>query len=158
MKKNIILIITLSLTFCLGFTVNSVISTINEDTQTDRVTGIGGIFFKCKDPQKVTEWYKEHLGLDTNPYGASFEWYETPDSTRKAETQWTPFPETTEYFGSSSQDFMINYRVKNLKSLVKELKEEGVTIVDKIETYDYGKFVHLLDIEGNRIQLWEPVY
>jgi predicted enzyme related to lactoylglutathione lyase len=122
-----------------------------------KATGIGGVFFKCKDPKKVTEWYQKHLGLDTNPYGASFEWYESTDSTKKAQTQWTPFAETTKYFEPSTKDFMINYRVENLEALVDELRKEGVTIVDKIETYDYGKFIHILDVEGNKIQLWEPV-
>jgi len=122
-----------------------------------KVTGIGGIFFKCKDPNKIKEWYQKHLGLDTNPYGASFEWYEEPDSTKKALTQWTPFPETTKYFDPSGKDFMINYRVADLVGLVEELKKEGVTILDSIETYDYGKFVHILDAEGNKIQLWEPI-
>jgi predicted enzyme related to lactoylglutathione lyase len=122
-----------------------------------RVTGIGGIFFKCKDPKKATEWYQKHLGLNTNPYGATFEWYEKPDSAKKAQTQWTPFPETTKYFAPSQQNFMINYRVENLEALVEELKKEGVTIVDKIESYDYGKFVHILDGEGNKVELWEAV-
>ena len=122
-----------------------------------KVTGIGGVFFKCKDPKKITEWYHQHLGLETNPYGATFEWYEKPDPAAKAQTQWTPFSETTKYFDPSGKDFMINYRVENLEVLVKELKEGGVTIVDSIETYDYGKFVHILDLEGNKIQLWEPI-
>jgi len=121
-----------------------------------KVTGIGGIFFKCKDPKKMTEWYKDHLGLNTNPYGANFEWYEAADSTRKAQTQWTPFSETTKYFEPSASAFMINYRVENLEALVAEIKANGVTIVDSIETYDYGKFVHILDAEGNKVQLWEP--
>ena len=108
-------------------------------------------------PKKMTEWYHKHLGLNTNPYGATFEWYECEDSKKKAQTQWTPFPETTKYFEPSAKDFMINYRVENLEALVDELKKEGVTIVDKIETYDYGKFVHILDAEGNKIQLWEPI-
>ncbi|MBK6827868.1 MAG: VOC family protein [Chitinophagaceae bacterium] len=122
-----------------------------------KVTGIGGIFFKCKDPKKITEWYHQHLGLDTNPYGASFEWYESPDSTKKAQTQWTAFPETSKYFEPSQQSFMINYRVENLVALVASLKEEGVTILDEIASYDYGKFVHILDGEGNKVQLWEPI-
>ncbi|MCX6189387.1 MAG: VOC family protein [Bacteroidetes bacterium] len=122
-----------------------------------RVTGIGGVFFKCKDPKKTTEWYQKHLGLDTNPYGGTFEWYESTDSKKKAQTQWTPFAETTKYFEPSTKDFMINYRVENLEALVEELKKEGVTIVDKIEAFDYGKFVHILDGEGNKIQLWEPI-
>ena len=121
-----------------------------------KVTGVGGIFFKCKDPKKMTEWYQKHLGLNTNPYGATFEWYEGADSTKKGQTQWTPFAETTKYFEPSTKDFMINYRVENLVELFEQLKKEGVTIVDKIETYDYGKFVHVLDAEGNKIELWEP--
>jgi predicted enzyme related to lactoylglutathione lyase len=130
----------------------------NQLNNMKKVTGIGGVFFKCKNPKKMTEWYQKHLGLEANPYGATFEWYEHPDSKKKAQTQWTPFPETTEYFGADTQqDFMINYRVENLERLVDELKKEGVTIVDNIESYDYGKFVHILDGEGNKVQLWEPV-
>lgn len=120
-----------------------------------KVTGIGGIFFKSKDPKKITEWYQKHLGLDTNPYGATFEWYESTDSTQKAQTQWTPFPETTKYFDPAQQDFMINYRVENLEALVETLRTAGVIIVDTIETYDYGKFIHILDGEGRKVQLWE---
>ncbi len=119
-----------------------------------KVTGVGGIFFKCKDPKKMTEWYKENLGLNTNPYGgATFEWYEGDDNTKKAQTQWQPFPETTKYFEPS---FMVNYRVENLEALVEELKKNNVTIVDEMEEVDYGKFIHILDAEGNRVQLWEP--
>jgi predicted enzyme related to lactoylglutathione lyase len=121
-----------------------------------KVTGIGGIFFKCKDPQKVKEWYKTHLGLDTNDYGATFEWRQADDSSKKGSTQWSPFKETTKYFEPSTKEFMINFRVDNLEALVTQLKEEGVTIVDNIETYDYGKFVHIMDDEGNKIELWEP--
>jgi predicted enzyme related to lactoylglutathione lyase len=121
-----------------------------------KVTGIGGIFFKCKDPKKMKEWYKTHLGLNTNEYGANFEWREESDSTKKGSTQWSPFAETTKYFEPSTKDFMINYRVADLEALVEELKKEGVTIVDKIETYDYGKFVHIIDMEGNKVELWEP--
>jgi predicted enzyme related to lactoylglutathione lyase len=121
-----------------------------------KVTGIGGIFFKCNDPNKMKEWYKTHLGLDTNEYGATFEWKEASDSTKNGSIQWSPFPETTKYFEPSAKDFMINYRVADLEALVEELKKEGVTIVDEIEDYDYGKFVHIIDMEGNKIQLWEP--
>lgn len=122
-----------------------------------RVTGIGGIFFKSKDPKKINEWYAKHLGLPSNPYGATFEWYEGFDNTKKAQTQWTPFPENSDYFEPGQQSFMINYRVENLDALVETLTAEGVTILDKIETYPYGKFVHILDAEGNKIQLWEAV-
>ena len=121
-----------------------------------KVTGIGGIFFKCKDPNKMKEWYKTHLGLNTNEYGATFEWREESDPTKKGSTTWSPFAETTKDFEPSSKDFMINYRVADLEALVEELKKEGISIVDQIETYDYGKFVHIIDLEGNKIQLWEP--
>jgi len=121
-----------------------------------KVTGIGGIFFKCKNPKQMTEWYKTHLGFDANDYGATFEWREEADPNKKGATQWSPFSETTTYFAPSSKDFMINYRVENLDALVTQLRAEGVTIVDNIETYDYGKFVHIIDIEGNKIELWEP--
>jgi predicted enzyme related to lactoylglutathione lyase len=116
-----------------------------------KVTGIGGIFFKCKDPKAVNEWYKTHLGFDTTPYGTSFEWRDIEDSTKKGLTQWNPFKSDTKYFEPSTK-----YRVENLEALVEELKKENVTIIDKIESYDYGKFVHILDLEGNKIQLWEP--
>ena len=153
MKKTILITLTLATTFLLGFAFKSV--TTNKDSKMKRVTGIGGVFFKCKDPKKTTEWYQKHLGLDTNPYGATFEWYGSSDSKTKAQTQWTPFAEDTKYFEPSKQDFMINYRVENLEALVAELKKEGVTIVDDMETFHYGKFVHILDGEGNKIQLWE---
>ena len=122
-----------------------------------RVTGIGGIFFKCKDPKAINEWYKTHLGFETTPYGTVFEWREVDDSTKKGLTNWAAFSETTKYFEPSSKEFMINYRVENLEALVEVLKKENVTIVDQIETFDYGKFVHILDPEGNKIELWEPM-
>jgi predicted enzyme related to lactoylglutathione lyase len=129
---------------------------IKKTTNMKKVTGIGGIFFKCKDPGKMKDWYQKHLGLNTNPYGATFEWYRAEDSTKKGVTQWSPFDETTKYFEPSTKDFMINYRVENLVELVEELKKEGVTIVDQIETFEYGKFVHIIDLEGNKVELWEP--
>lgn len=122
-----------------------------------KVTGIGGIFFKCKNPKEMNEWYKTHLGIDSNEYGASFEWREMEDSEKKGITQWTPFSDKSKYFEPSTKDFMINYRVENLEALVEELKKENVTILDKIETYEYGKFIHILDMEGNKIELWEPI-
>ena len=158
MIKKLLIVFTLVTTFSFGFTFNSILNKINDNQiKMKKVTGIGGIFFKCKDPKKMTEWYHTHLGLDTNPYGASFEWYEEADSTKKAQTQWTPFPESSKYFEPSARDFMINYRVENLVVLVEELKKEGVTILDTIESYDYGKFVHILDAEGNKVQLWEAI-
>jgi predicted enzyme related to lactoylglutathione lyase len=157
MKKIILTFLALAITFFLGFTLKSITtkSESNEQT-TKKVTGIGGIFFKCKDPKKIREWYKANLGLNTNNYGAVFEWRQGADTTKKGFSQWSPFNEKTKYFEPSTKDFMINYRVENLKALIEELKNNGVTIVDTIETVEYGKFVHIMDIEGNKIELWEP--
>lgn len=158
MKKATLIIVIAATSFCFGFAVKKMITPQNKNTiKMKKVTGIGGIFFKCKDPKAVNEWYKTHLGFDTSPYGTSFEWREIDDSTKKGVTQWNPFAANTKYFEPSTKDFMINYRVENLVELVEQLKKEGVTIVDTIETYDYGKFVHILDGEGNKIQLWEPI-
>jgi len=121
-----------------------------------RVTGIGGIFFKSKDPQQLKEWYKTHLGFDTDQWGTNFEWRQGADPTQKGFTQWSPFTETTEYFAPSQKEFMINYRVEDIEALVAVLKQEGVTVLDEIEAFEYGKFVHILDGEGNKIELWEP--
>jgi len=121
-----------------------------------KVTVLGGVFFKCKDPKKIREWYKMHLGLQTDQYGTNFVWYQGADSTKRGSTQWSPFKDSTQYFEPSKKDFMFNYRVSNLEALVKQLKMDGVTITDSIETYSYGKFVHIMDPEGNKIELWEP--
>ncbi|HVG40921.1 MAG TPA: VOC family protein [Chitinophagaceae bacterium] len=122
-----------------------------------KVTGLGGIFFKCKDPDKIKEWYAKNLGLQTDNYGTSFEWRQSEDSTKRGFTQWSPFKEETTYFTPSAKEFMINYRVEDLEALVEQLEKDGVTIVDAIETFEYGKFVHILDPEGNKIELWEPI-
>lgn len=121
-----------------------------------KVTGIGGIFFKAKDTNAVNDWYKKNLGLDTTPYGVSFEWKDK-ETGNTGTTQWAPFADNTEYFEPSQKEFMINYRVENLELLVEELNKENVKILDEIQTYDYGKFVHILDLEDNKIQLWEPI-
>lgn len=159
MKTSFIFFAGMAATFCLGFSLKSVLQTnhhLNYTANMKKVTGIGGIFFKCKDAKKISEWYKTHLGLNTTQYGASFEWRQEDDPAKKGTTQWSPFSETSKYFEPSTKDFMINYRVDNLDGLVEQLRAEGVTIVDKIESFDYGKFVHILDLEGNKIELWEP--
>jgi len=122
-----------------------------------KVTGIGGIFFKCKDATAIKEWYKQHLGFNTDQYGTTFECGSNNAADQKVLTQWSPFSETTKYFEPSVKEFMINYRVENLVLLVEQLKKDGVTVLDEIETFDYGKFVHIMDIEGNKIELWEPI-
>ncbi|WP_320442773.1 VOC family protein [Chryseobacterium oranimense] len=152
--KKLIFALCILASFMLGFAFKSATEKNSDDVK--RVTGIGGIFFKCKDPKKMRDWYKDHLGLSTNEYGAVFEWYQGSDNSKKGFSQWSPFSDKTKYFQPSEKDFMINYRVQNLEKLVEQLKKENVTIVDKIETYEYGKFVHIMDIEGNKIELWEP--
>lgn len=120
-----------------------------------KVTSIGGVFFKCKNADAQKEWYARHLGIVMDKYGTSFEWRQANDPEKKGFTAWSPFSSTTDYFGDATQQYMINYRVENLEALVETLKNEAVTIVDAIENYEYGKFVHILDGEGNRVELWE---
>src|SRR5436309_1799446 len=112
-----------SLTFSQNEAVDSISTKINQNNNMKKVTGIGGIFFKCKDPAAIKKWYSEHLGLNTNDYGATFEWVD--ESGNKAQTQWSPFKESTKYFEPSQKEFMINYRVENLEKLMEELKKEG---------------------------------
>ncbi|PHR44199.1 MAG: glyoxalase [Fluviicola sp.] len=122
-----------------------------------KVTGIGGIFFFSDNPEKTKNWYAENLGLAVNEWGSSFE---TRNANRPNEinyTQWSPFKTGSEYFDPSKKEFMINYRVQNIEGLVEKLKKNDVTILDSIESYEYGKFVHIMDAEGNKIELWEPV-
>jgi predicted enzyme related to lactoylglutathione lyase len=126
------------------------------ENQNGRVTGIGGIFFKSENPDSTKQWYYKNLGLAPNDYGSMFEFRES-DSKEIAYLQWSPFNSSTKYFEPSVKEFMINYRVVNIENLVEQLKANGVTIVDTIETYEYGKFVHIMDPEGNKIELWEPV-
>ncbi|MFZ2897906.1 MAG: VOC family protein [Saprospiraceae bacterium] len=127
------------------------------DETTPKVTGIGGIFFRSKDPQAVREWYSANLGLAVNQWGSSFEFRNANRPEEINYLQWSPFNEDTDYFEPSKKEFMVNYRVQNIEGLVKQLRENGVTIVDEIETFEYGKFVHILDPEGNKIELWEPI-
>ena len=157
MKKTVLIIVAIAASFCFGFAFNTIITKqAAEPTETKRVTGIGGIFFKCKDPKKMREWYQTHLGINAGQYGAVFEWHQGADSTKKGFTQWTAFKETSKYFEPSAKDYMINYRVENMDALVELLKKEGVTIADTVETDSYGKFHHIMYLEGNKVELWEP--
>ena len=124
---------------------------------TPKVTGIGGIFFKTKDPKSTRAWYAKHLGLAVNDYGSSFEFRNAHRPDEINYLQWSPFSDDTDYFDPSEKEFMINYRVQHIEKLVEDLKKAGVTVVDEIESYSYGKFVHILDHEKNKIELWEPV-
>ena len=120
-----------------------------------RVTGIGGMFFKSKNPDAQKEWYKKHLGIPTDQYGWTFWWRD--ENGKKCSTQWSPMSDNSNYFAPSDKPFMFNFRVENLKELLVLLEKEGVTIVGEVEEYDYGKFGWILDPEGNKIELWEPI-
>lgn len=128
----------------------------NQKNKNIRVTGIGGIFFKCKQPQRVKEWYAKNLGLKTDEYGVLFEFRNTDNPSQRNYLQWSLFEEGTSYFSPSEKEFMINYRVGDLEALMVELKDAGVTILDNIETFEYGKFLHILDPEGNKIDCGNP--
>jgi predicted enzyme related to lactoylglutathione lyase len=121
-----------------------------------KVTGLGGVFFKCADPEGMNNWYDKNLGLTINKYGTTFEWRQADDPSKLGSTVLCTFPDDTNYFNPSAKPFMINYRVENLAVLVQELKKENVKIVDEITESEYGKFVHILDPEGHIIELWEP--
>jgi predicted enzyme related to lactoylglutathione lyase len=122
-----------------------------------RVTGIGGIFFKAREPEKLGAWYKEHLGLDVESWGGTqFHWRRDDAPDVRGSTVWTIFKGDTRYFAPSEKPFMINYRVDDLDGVVAALKSEGVTVDEKIEESEYGRFGWAMDPEGNRIELWEP--
>ena len=122
-----------------------------------RVTGLGGVFFKVNDRPAIHEWYKRHLGIDATEYGAMFHWRDKEDKEKTGLTVWSTFKKDSKYFNPSEKDFMFNYRVENLAELLKLLKEEGVQVVGEMEEYDYGKFGWIMDPEGNKIELWEPI-
>jgi catechol 2,3-dioxygenase-like lactoylglutathione lyase family enzyme len=114
-----------------------------------RVTGIGGIFFKARDPAAQREWYRKHLGLDIQSWGGlAFD-------ASSGVTAWSIFPDSTTHFAPSTAPFMINYRVEDLMGLVEAMRAEGVA-VEKVESSAEGKFAWVMDPEGNRIELWEP--
>jgi predicted enzyme related to lactoylglutathione lyase len=123
----------------------------------DRVTGIGGIFFKAHDPEKLKVWYRQHLGIEPGDDGTVvFQWREQHRPDLVGTTVWAPFPHDTRYFDPSSKPFMINYRVANLGWLLEQLRAEGVQVEDQIEEHEYGRFAWVIDPEGNRVELWEP--
>lgn len=123
-----------------------------------RVTGLGGVFIKTNDPKKMAAWYDQHLGLDfgTNSY-MSFMWKQAGEPAQEGRTVFSFFPHSTEYFKPSQAGVMLNFRVENLEQLLQQLKQEGVEAVGEMETYEYGKFGWILDPDGNKIELWEPV-
>ena len=120
----------------------------------NRVTGIGGIFFKSKDPKAIKSWYNKYLGLNTDEWGCTFWWKDKEGND--CSTQWSPMGEDSSYFEPSKKQFMMNFRVENLEELLAVLKEEGVEVLDEIQSVEEGKFGWILDPEGNKIELWEP--
>ncbi|WPV01152.1 VOC family protein [Mucilaginibacter sp. cycad4] len=151
--KKFTLAALLLVSFMLGYGFSRFTQPVNTGP---RVTGIGGIFFKAKDPAALKTWYSKNLGLQMGEYGSNFEWHQGMDSTKKGFTLWAPFKETTKYFQPSEKQFMINYRVEGLDRLLASLKSAGILPTDSIEKASYGNFVHLMDPEGNKIELWEP--
>jgi len=122
-----------------------------------RVTGLGGLFFKAADPEKMYAWYEKHLGLKRGAEGAViFSWRNPDDPGKEGMTVWSIFPKTTTYFNPSRASFMMNFRVADLDGLLQALREEGVEVDPHREDYDYGRFAWIMDPEGNRIELWEP--
>lgn len=124
---------------------------------TPKVTGIGGIFFFSDAPEKTNDWYSKNLGLEVNEWGSSFEFRNAHRPNEINYLQWSPFKQGSDYFAPSKKEFMINYRVQNIEGLIEKLTQNGVTILDSIETFEYGKFVHIMDNEGTKIELWEPI-
>ena len=122
-----------------------------------KVTGLGGVFFKAKDPKAQYAWYEKHLGIKGQPgTGAIFQWREAEDPEKSGMTVWSIFPEDTKHFGTGQQTLMMNYLVDDLQALLATLKAEGVNVDPKVEEAEYGKFGWITDPEGNRIELWEP--
>lgn len=122
-----------------------------------RVAGLGGVFFKSDDPDRLYAWYEKHLGIQQKPNeGAAFFWRRVDDPSKEERTVWSIFPSTTDYFGQSRSSCMLNYIVDNLEELLRQLRAEGVTVEERVEEYDFGKFAWITDPDGNRIELWEP--
>ena len=122
-----------------------------------RVTGIGGIFFKAKDPMALAEWYRKHLGLEVEEWGGvAFRWRSEENPTGTGSTVWSSFKKDTTYFAPSSASFMVNYRVQDLHAVLAALRAEGCAVDDKVEESEYGKFGWVLDPEGNKLELWQP--
>ncbi|MCX6230237.1 MAG: VOC family protein [Bacteroidetes bacterium] len=166
--KNLKIIIIAIILFAACKSTNNINDKIDESSKkvtdnivvndtTPKVTGIGGIFFFSDNPKKTKEWYAKNLGLETNEWGSTFESRNANHPGEINYLQWSPFKTGNKYFAPSKKDFMINYRVQHIDALVKNLKANGVIVLDTIESYDYGKFVHIMDADSNKIELWEPV-
>jgi len=156
LKKGLVVLV-----FVISVLVGRLVPVKSPDSQDARpsdqvVTGIGGVFFKSDDPKRLREWYQRHLGIAGESGGVNFFWRDRYDAGLVGYTVWAPFPRKTGYFGSGTQDLMVNYRVRNLDALLSRLKSEQVQQVGVVEEHWYGRFAWILDGEGNRVELWEP--
>lgn len=122
-----------------------------------KVTGLGGVFFRCDDPSGIRDWYRKHLGIESEEYGFPFMWRELDRPEKRGYSVWNPFPQETKHFDPSSKQFMINYRVENLTELMRRFVAAGVEIAGEMVEAENGKFAWILDPEGNKIELWEPI-
>jgi predicted enzyme related to lactoylglutathione lyase len=163
MKSGIRVTCAMVLSFALGMVLQSA-RAANEAKENERVTGVGGFFLKAQNPGKLADWYRDHLGIALQAAGQGeqapryypFKWREKDHPDTVGSTVWSIFPEKTNYFGPGDSQFMINFRVANLDRLLAELRQEGVTVIDKVDAEANGKFGWAVDPEGHRIELWEP--
>lgn len=122
-----------------------------------RVTGIGGIFFKAKDPAALQDWYRRHLGIDVQPWGGTaFKWTDADGRPCAGTTVWSIGPVENGYFEPGTAPFMINYRVDDLAAVLAALRAEGCNVLEKSEDSEYGRFGWVVDPEGNKVELWQP--
>jgi len=130
-------------------------SAVNDTTP--RITGIGGVFITSDNPKETYQWYQQNMGFDVDRYGSVFEFRNANNPEQVNYLSWGVFNKSSKYLQPTTKEYMINYRVNNLEGLVRNMRKNGVTILDTIETYDYGKFIHILGPDGDKIELWEPV-
>ncbi|MCB9898117.1 MAG: VOC family protein [Planctomycetes bacterium] len=123
----------------------------------NRVTGIGGVFFKAKDPKALAAWYRDHLGMNVEDWGGvAFRWVTESNPSGTGTTVWSPFKADTTYFAPSQASFMVNYRVEDLDAVLAALRAEGCQVDDKVEESEFGRFGWVIDPEGNKVELWQP--
>ena len=116
----------------------------------ESVTGIGGVFFRARDPDALRAWYAHHLGIDMQDFGTVF------TATDGDQTVWAPFSDDTDYFGDRQQQLMVNFRVRDLDAMLEQLRGAGVTVDEHVHELEFGRFCWAVDPEGNRFELWEP--
>jgi catechol 2,3-dioxygenase-like lactoylglutathione lyase family enzyme len=128
-----------------------------DEADVPRAHGLGGVFFRCDDPAATRAWYQEHLGMTMDEHGTSFAWRRDGEPKQRGFTLWSPFGADSEYFGDLDQQFMINLRVDDLDGVLARLRAAGVEVADHIDEQPFGRFTHLIDNDGRRVELWEPI-